>query len=201
MPARLSAFVIWAVVAAIVAFWGMRLTAQGPHAPVHAVPVAMALTTQGDLTRVLGAPPAATADAPPAPPEIAARFLLTGIMAAKPPATDGYALITVDGKLPRAFAVGAALDEDLVLQSVSPRSAVIGPADGPAVATLELPLAAPAATGSLPPPARLGSRMSRQAAPSAPAAPPASIAPRVVQPPMYPSAPGGPQPERGVEVE
>ncbi len=171
MPARLSAFVIWAVVAASLAFWGMRLAADAPQAPAHAVPVAVAMATQGDLSRVLGAPPPAVAEAAAPAPEIAARFQLTGIMAAEPPATGGYALITVDGKLPRAFPVGAPLADNLVLQSVSLRSAVIGPPDGPPVATLELPLAPAPATGSLPPPARLGSPV-----------PSPSIAPGMVNP-------------------
>ncbi len=155
MPARFSAFVIWAVVAASLAFWGTRLAASSPRAPTHAVPVAMELAAQGDLARVIGAAPAAVAAAAAPPPEIAARFKLTGLMAAKPPAAQGFALITVDGKLPRAFAVGAPLDDQLVLQSVSLRSAVIGPAGGPAVATLELPPLPVTATGTLPPPARL----------------------------------------------
>lgn len=156
------------MVAASLAFWGTRLAASSPRVPAHAVPVAMALTAQGDLSRVIGAAPAAMAAAAAPAPEIAARFKLTGVIAAKPPATDGFALITVDGKLPRAFAVGAPLDDQLVLQSVGLRSAVIGPADGPAVATLELPPLPVAATGTLPPPARLGG--SRAA--------PAPIAPR-----------------------
>ena len=176
MPARFSAFVIWALVATSLAFWGMRLAASSPRAPTHAVPVAMELTAQGDLSRVIGAAPAAMAAAAAPAPEIAARFKLTGIMAAKPPATEGFALITVDGKLPRAFAVGAPLDDELVLQSVSLRSAVIGPPGGPAGATLELPLLPPVAAGTLPQPARLD--RSNPATPARPAVAPASIAPR-----------------------
>lgn len=183
MPARFSAFVIWALVAGSLAFWGMRLSARAPQAPAHAVPVAMELAAQGDLGRVLGAAPVATAAVAAPPPEIAARFKLTGIMAAKPPATEGIALITIDGKLPRAFQVGAPLDDQLVLQSVSLRSAAIGPAGGPPVATLELPLQAHASTGTLPPPARLDSPRT----PPPPAAN-ASIAPRPGRPAPPPGA-------------
>ena len=125
MPARLSAFVIWALVAASAVFWGLRLAVRSPQAPAYTVSVGEAASVGGDLTRLLGTPPAAAA-ATVATPEIAARFRLTGVMAPKPPATQGVALIAVDGKLPRAFRVGASIDGDLVLQSVSLRTAAIG---------------------------------------------------------------------------
>ena len=52
---------------------------------------------------------------------------------------QGVALIAVDGKPAKAFGVGARLDSDLVLQSVSLRTASIGPAQGAASVKLELP--------------------------------------------------------------
>jgi general secretion pathway protein C len=60
-------------------------------------------------------------------------------------------LIAVDGKPPKAFVVGAQLDGDLVLQSVSLRTASIGPAQGAASVRLELPALPAAATGTLAP--------------------------------------------------
>ena len=51
----------------------------------------------------------------------------------------GLALIAVDGKPAKAFAVGARLDSDLVLQSVGLRTASIGPAQGARSVLLELP--------------------------------------------------------------
>ncbi len=150
MPARLSAFVIWALVAASAMFWGLRLAARSPQAPAHTVSVGDATSVSTDLTRLLGAPPVVPVLGVVAP-EMASRFRLTGVMAGKPPGTQGVALIAVDGKLPRAFHVGAPVDGDIVLQSVSLRTAALGPARGTPAVVLELPPLAPAATGTLPP--------------------------------------------------
>ena len=154
MLARLSAFVIWALVAATAVFWGLRLWTRSAEAPPYTVPVGDMTVARGDLTRLLGATAAATA-AVAATPEAAARFRLLGIMAPKASATaarsgQGVALIAVDGKPPKAFVVGSALDVDLVLQSVSLRTASIGPAQGATAVTLELPPLPAAATGTLP---------------------------------------------------
>ena len=150
MPARLSAFVIWALVAATATFWALRLFARSPAAPAHAVAVGDALAMRGDLTRLLGAPPLAATPAVVVP-EIASRFKLTGVMAPKTPDRHGVALISVDGKMPRAFHVGARVDGELVLQSVSLRTAAIGPVQGKTAVVLELPPPTPAAIGTLPP--------------------------------------------------
>jgi general secretion pathway protein C len=171
MPARLSAFVIWALVAASAAFWGLRLMARSPQAPAHTVSVGDAASVGGDLTRLLGVPPVA-AVAAVATPEMASRFRLTGVMAGKPPGHKGVALIAVDGKLPRAFQVGSAVDGELVLQSVSLRSAAIGPVQGTPAVVLELPPLPPPATGTLPagmpPPAIVPSPVARPVPPAPP---------------------------------
>ena len=154
MLARLSAFVIWALVAATAVFWGLRLWARPADAPSYTVPVGDVAVARGDLSRLLGATPAAAA-AVVAAPEMASRFRLIGIMAPKAAAASaqpgqGVALIAVDGKPPKAFVVGSSLDANLVLQSVSLRTASIGPAQGAAAVTLELPPLVAAATGTLP---------------------------------------------------
>ncbi len=153
MFARLSAFTIWALVAATAVFWGLRLLVSAPATPAHAVVVANAASVRGDLGRLLGTV-APDAPAPVVAPEAASRFRLIGIVAPKSPARAsaanyGFALIAVDGKLPKAYAVGAALDDELVLQSVSLRSVSIGAAQGNPAITLELPPLAAAATGTL----------------------------------------------------
>ena len=185
MLARLSAFVIWALVAATAVFWGLRLWTRPAEAPQYTVPVGDVAVARGDLSRLLGATPAAAA-AVVAVPEMASRFRLVGIMAPKAAAASsrpgqGVALIAVDGKPPKAFVVGSSLDTDLILQSVSLRTAAIGPAQGAAAVTLELPPLVAAATGTLPAPA-LGS-----GAPRNPAAP-------VYVPPPPPLPPLAPQP-------
>ena len=155
MLARLSAFVIWALVAATAVFWGLRLFVRSPAAPTYAVAVGDAGAVRGDLARLLGTAPITPVVAAAAP-EASSRFRLLGVVAPKNAgangvgASSGVALIAVDGKMPKAFAVGAKLDGDLVLQSVSLRTASIASGQGTPPITLELPRVAPAATGTLP---------------------------------------------------
>lgn len=194
MFVRVCAFVIWALVAGTVVFWGLRLLVRSPEAPAHAVPVGAAVTVRGDLARLLGAAPVATAAAAAAAsPEASSRFRLLGVMAPKAglkadASGQGVALIAVDGKPPRAFAVGARLDNDLVLQAVSLRTASIGPPEGGASVKLEIPPLPAPATGSLPP---AGPVSSTNLAPPPPPpvaaqAIPAAAPPVVVAPPQPP---------------
>jgi general secretion pathway protein C len=151
MVARLSAFVLWALVAATAVFWGLRLFVTSPAAPSYVVPVGDASAVRGDLTRLLGSAPVATTAAV-ASPEASSRFRLLGIMAPKdaPGSSQGVALIAVDGKMAKAYPVGAQIDTNLVLQSVSLRTVSIGSGQGTPAITLELPALAAAATGKLP---------------------------------------------------
>ena len=153
MAARLSAFIVWAAIAASLAFWGLRLLARPLPVPAQSVPVSTAQATRGDMARLFASPqPAAMAAAVPA---LASRFQLLGVMAPKtahgePDASQGVALIAIDGKPPRAFRVGARLDGDLVLLGLSQRKAAIGPAQGAPAVVLEVPPLPPPATGTLP---------------------------------------------------
>ena len=188
MPARLSAFVIWALIAATAVFWGLRLAVHAGAAPAHAVALGDTSSGRADLTRLFGAPPVDAVVAVAAP-EAASRFHLLGIMAPKrvhadEPSDGGLALIAVDGKPARAYAVGSHLDADLVLQAVSMRTASIGPARGAHVVVLEVPPLAAPATGTLPP---FGS-----AAPAAPAAPMPATPVGVPQPPVIAPAAAAP---------
>ncbi|MCE9660294.1 MAG: hypothetical protein K8R60_17170 [Burkholderiales bacterium] len=156
MFARLSAFVIWSLVAAAAVFWALRFGVSSPQAPAYAVPIDRAAPPRGDLARLFGAPPV-VAMAEEARPEAPSRFRLVGVMAPRsstPQGTGAYglALIAVDGKPPRAFAVGAKLDSDLVLQSVGLRTASLGSAQGARTVLLELPALPAPATGVLPAP-------------------------------------------------
>jgi len=184
MVARISAFVIWALVAATAVFWGLRLLVRAPTAPSYAVAVGDASAVRADLSRVLGSAPVAAATSVAAP-EVSSRFKLLGIMAPKgaqaalAPAGSGVALIAVDGKPPRAYVVGSPLDGDLVLQSVSLRTASIGPAQGAASVKLELPALPAAATGTLSP-------VTSGGAPSQP--PPSVPQPTPTRPGLAPAA-------------
>ena len=193
MLARLTAFTVWALVAATAVFWGLRLIVRPQPAPAYAVAVGDGAAVRGDLSRLLGAAPVAAAGGPavPAAPELASRFKLLGVMAGKPPSTGGFALIAIDSKPARTYEVGTALDGELVLQSVSLRSAAIGPSQGTPAVTLEIPPLPLAATGTLP---AIGdaSRPAPSPVPPAPMQrpPPAGAAAAVLQPPP----PGAPPP-------
>ncbi len=154
MLARLCAFVIWALVAATAVFWGLRLFVAAPAAPAHAVPVGETAVLRGDLSRLLGSAPVALAAAV-GTPEAASRFRLIGVMAPRAVAASavngaGVALIAVDGKPAKAYAVGARLDGEVMLQSVSLRAASIAMGPGQAPVLLELAPLPPPATGTLP---------------------------------------------------
>jgi general secretion pathway protein C len=168
MWARISAFVIWSLVAAAGAFWLLRLTTSAPQAPGYASAVGKSTVVRGDLNRLFGAAPSVVAAAE-AIPQAPSRFKLVGVMAprskeAQSVAGSGLALIAVDGKPAKAFTVGAPLESGLVLQSVGLRTASIGPAQGTRSVLLELPALAAPNTGVLPssagavsPPAFVGS--------------------------------------------
>ncbi|MEO7057833.1 MAG: hypothetical protein ABI281_04780, partial [Caldimonas sp.] len=156
MSARLSAFVIWSLVAATAVFWALRFSARPLQAPAYAVAVGKSAPIRGDLTRLFGAAPI-VAVMTDAAPEAPSRFKLVGVMAprsstAQSTAGGGLALIAVDGKPPKAYAVGSQLDTGLVLQSVSLRTASLGPAQGDRSVLLEIPALAPPSTGVLPAP-------------------------------------------------
>jgi general secretion pathway protein C len=178
MFARLSAFVIWSLVAATAVFWALRFAAGPAPVPPYAIAVSKSAVVRGDLTRLFGAP-ARVAVVAGAAPEAPSRFKLLGVMAPRSPAAQaeegrGVALIAIDGKPAKAYPIGARVDGDLVVQSVGLRTAAIGTAQGARSVLLELPALAPANVGVLPP-------LGGGGAPVAPAASP---------PRAQPGAPG-----------
>lgn len=172
-----STLLLWALVAGSAVYWGLRL---GAHPSVLPPPAAAAGPTQVDplsVASLLGSSPQAT----PAAPALSSRFALQGVVADG--SQGGAAVIAVDGKPPRAYRVGATVDEGLVLQSVSTRGAALGAEGGPASVTLELPRPAQPnrAPSGLP---------GAPAVPGIPGAPAASGAPLVPGPQVMPGAPG-----------
>lgn len=151
MLSRLLTLVVWALVAGCGVYWGAKLMARPLAVPPNAAVATPSTAPAGDLSRLFGAPPPvveAVAEAAPPPPPEASRFQLIGVVAARRAShAQGVALIAVDGKSPRAFRVGSAVDGDLVLQSVQARGAVIGARGGVARVSLELPPLPAAATG------------------------------------------------------
>jgi general secretion pathway protein C len=202
MKVRLLAFVIWAAVAASAVFWLLRLWSSSPTAPAHTVAVATNTPARGDLTRVFGAPPVAASPTAPLPsePALASRFKLLGVAAPKVGGDEvGLALIAVDGKPPRGFKVGAVIDGNLVLQSVHPRGASLGPSGaGPAV-SLELP-AVPGAVGGPRPGGSVPPQMPTALPPGG--GPIVSVPTAIVPPPPVQAMPPGMRPpEPGEDAE
>lgn len=135
-------FLVWLLAAGSAVHWGLKL-ASGP-APLAAPPAASrsVAVDPAAVARLLGGTPGggplAVASAVAAAPQ-SSRFVLSGIVAA-PRSGRGAAVIAVDGKPPRHYRVGSPIDENLVLQSVAGRQAVLAErGSGAVVATLELP--------------------------------------------------------------
>jgi len=88
MASRILALLIWAAVAASLAYWGLRWLAQPTAVPANATAVSLDNAARGDLRKLLTGP--RTAD--PAQPDpsaasvLAGRIKLLGVVA---PRTDG----------------------------------------------------------------------------------------------------------------
>ncbi|MFY9478511.1 MAG: hypothetical protein WAQ08_12765 [Aquabacterium sp.] len=153
MVSRILALLVWAAVAASLAYWGLRWMARPAAVPPGTSSVALSSTPpRSDVTRLLS-PPANAAYEPSAPSQqamLASRLQLVGVVAPRRQGESGVALLVVDGKPARAYKTGHAIDGDLVLQSVTQQGVQIGPSGGPAAVNLNLPLLPPAATGTLP---------------------------------------------------
>ena len=149
MSARIPAFITWSLAAACAVYWAMRLLVAPAALPAATQAVSVAGALNGDVRRLLASP----VEAAPAPAPVAAlasRFRLVGVMAPREGERgrgQGIALIAVDGKPPRAFRIGAALDEQIVLLAVAPRSASLGPAGGAPLVQLDMTPLTPPATG------------------------------------------------------
>lgn len=189
MKARWFSFVIWAAFGASVIFWAFRLLAPTLPVPAHATTVSMAASVTSDLTPLLGVDARAPSTSSEPEPAVDARFQLVGVVSPRGAGSgrDALALIAVDGKPARAYRVGAAVDGDTVLQSVSTRGAALGPKGGASSVALEIPALAPPATGTMPAPISIG---------PSPLPARAMALPMVRPPPMAPAATGpAPTPE------
>ncbi len=140
---RIATFLVAALAAASTAYWVLKWSASAAANPVLPAAPAFSRVDQTDpqvVARLLGggqkAATVALADS------AASHFKLMGVLATG--ANRGYALISVDGKPARPYQVGAAVNDNLVLRSLAPRSAALAPsAEAPASFSLELPMLAP----------------------------------------------------------
>jgi general secretion pathway protein C len=135
---RIVTFAISALAAASVVYWGLK--GWGPSAPTTVSAVAAAPSAPVNaqaVARALGGGQAAAAAAPDAAPADS-RYALVGVVAKNPNA--GAALISVDGQEPRPIRVGTLVSEEMVLESVTGRRAILSSTTDTSVKfTLELP--------------------------------------------------------------
>ena len=132
----LASLLVWAAVAFSAVTWGLRWSASGASTGQNATSAGTLPSLDSTAAaRTLGAVPAQA----PAVPTLASRFQLQGVMAGD--ASQGAALLAVDGKAAKPFRVGAVVADGLVLQSAQGRRVSLGAAkDGPPTLELELPL-------------------------------------------------------------
>jgi general secretion pathway protein C len=148
--AGLGAGAVWLLVAGSAVHWGMQLLVRGQTLPAQVQTVGVDQALQGDPARLFAR--AVVTSAPAASPA-SDRFRVLGAMAGE---DGGLALLSVDGRPPRAYRVGAAVDAQWVVQAVSQRAIQIGPMNEAAVLSLALPSLPDAATGRLPTAAAAG---------------------------------------------
>jgi general secretion pathway protein C len=135
-PVAVTTTGLWALAAASIVFWGLRLAAPSDAVAPPAVTKAQPDPDPAAVAQMLGAVSAHAAAV--AAPEAASRFSLLGVVADAD--KRGAALIAVDGKPPRPFKVGATVADGFVLQSVSTRAASLGAGVNASPAlTLQLP--------------------------------------------------------------
>jgi general secretion pathway protein C len=141
-------------VAASLAFWGLRWVARPVAVPNNTSSVTLDGVSQGDIRRLLAGPEPSVAGAPvvdaSAASALSARLKLLGVVAPRTGTDQGVALLSIDGKPPRAIRVGGMVDGDLVVLAIGQRGAQIGPQQGPALLSLDLPPLPAASTGALP---------------------------------------------------
>ena len=138
---RLVTLAVWALLAWSASFWVLQTTAMrtafAPAAPVSPAPVA---AEPLHVARVFGpAIEARPAEAVAAAPAVdhSARFALQGVVAGRGKA--GVALLSVEGRPPRPYRVGAKVDDAYTLQSVTAASATLTPPDNGPAFTVQVP--------------------------------------------------------------
>jgi general secretion pathway protein C len=199
MVARITAWMVWTLLATSAVAWGLKLFVRPEPVPAHARMVTMEQTLKGDPLRLFASVSAASspsASASAGGSAMVGRFRLVGMAAASSPTSDrqGVALLSIDGKPARAFEVGDVVDADWVLQSVSARQVRLGPVGQAAVTVLDLPALPPPATGTLTAAAhRAADWLKVPAAPSA-LPTPAAFAPQAPQALPPPAAANTPAP-------
>jgi general secretion pathway protein C len=132
---RISAFGVALLLGAGVSYWVLHWPAASMTPVASTAQAELPQADVNSLTRLLGAP-TGTAQETVAP--AVNRFNLIGVVARS--AGAGSAIIAVDGKPAKSYAVGSTIEAGLVLKAVAPRKAMLAASmDAASVQTLELP--------------------------------------------------------------
>lgn len=132
---RLSSFGVALALGAGLAYWYLHWPTATTQPTASTAQAELPQADANSITRLLGAQ--VTSQAETVVPA-ANRFSLIGVVARS--GGKGSAIIAIDGKPAKSFAVGSTIEEGLVLQSVAPRKAMLaGGMDQTPVQTLEMP--------------------------------------------------------------
>ena len=141
---RIATFLLAALAAASATYWVLKWQATVPSSLTAAVVYSAPPAADPQLVaRLLGGGQASASAKVVS--SAASHFKLSGVLANR--ANGSYALISVDGKPAKPYRVGTPVNDDLVLQSVSARSAALATnLQAPVSVMLELPKPTPAST-------------------------------------------------------
>ena len=136
---RIVTFAISALAAASVAHWSLKVWGLStPAEPFAALVEPAPPASPQTLARALGGGLATAPIALPSAAPASSRYDLVGVVAGRIRA--GAALISVDGQEAKPVRVGSLVDNDMVLESVNGRQAVLASSTGgSAKLTLEMP--------------------------------------------------------------
>jgi len=140
-PVRLSTFVLAALAAASVAYWGLRWSEPPAMPRLSGEGFSQRPIDTARVAQLLGASATPVGGAVAAPMvNAAANYKLEGVIAQGRNSGRGSALIATGGDKAKPYKVGDHLSDDLLLQSVSARGATLAPSmAAPASIQLELP--------------------------------------------------------------
>ncbi|MBA3059946.1 MAG: general secretion pathway protein C [Gammaproteobacteria bacterium] len=149
---RIATLVLAALAAASATYWVLKWQATRPSNLSAAVVYSAPMPANPQLVaRVLGGGQASVNAGATVASSAASHFKLSGVLANR--ANGSYALISVDGKPAKPYRVGTQVNEELVLHSVSARSASLATSvQAPVSVMLELPKLAPSQGPALPRP-------------------------------------------------
>lgn len=134
----LVAGLFWLLAGLSAGFWVLQVWGGGSATPVSAAAGALPVVDSRSVAIALGVADAPPSTGSPEPQPVVTRYALFGVVADN--RQQGAALISVDGKPPKPYPVGAELEGGVILQSVGERTVRLGSSlSGPHSIELNLP--------------------------------------------------------------